>query len=311
MPVSIVVAHSRNGCIGRDGDLPWRLPTDLKRFREITTGGAVVMGRRTYESLPPSFRPLPGRRNLVLSRTPGYRPDGAEVFGDLETALTACDGDCFVIGGGAVFEQALPLAERIYATVIDGDVAGDTFFPALPEAEWRRVGTSAPISENGHTFAFCELERAMPSLYHLEAARSPAQRERMADLERRGICIFCAPHVTEHQPEPIELSGEHWFVTRNHYPYRGAASHHLIVPHRHVASFDELPDAAGAELWAIRRRLKRSLAPLATATVERSGDMRFNGGSIAHMHVHFVALAAHPEQTVRFRVSAHAEPGAA
>ena len=143
-------------------------------------------------------------------------------------------------------------------------------------------------------------------LYHLDAARSDEQRATMERLEADGICIFCPEHVAEYHPEPIEHSGEHWYVTKNDYPYRGVRAHYLIVPHRHVTAFDELPDAAGAELWAIKRRLKAELAPLATATVERSGDMRFNGGSVAHLHTHFVALDAEPEATVRFRVSARA-----
>jgi len=138
------------------------------------------------------------------------------------------------------------------------------------------------------------------ALYHLDAARTDAQRARMEELEARGICTFCP----EHQEQPVELTGEHWYVTRNDFPYAGTVAHYLIVPLRHVTSFDELPDAAGAELWAIKRRLKAQLEPLATATVERSGDMRLNGGSVAHLHTHFVVLGPDPEETVRFRVSA-------
>jgi diadenosine tetraphosphate (Ap4A) HIT family hydrolase len=146
-------------------------------------------------------------------------------------------------------------------------------------------------------------------LYFLEAARSPEQRRYMEGLERDGICIFCEEHVEQHQAEPVEHRGEHWLVTKNSYPYRGAAAHYLIVARRHVRSFDELPDEAGAELWSIKRALKRQLDPIATATVERSGDMRFNGGSVAHLHVHFVALDESPEATVRFKVSAEGAQG--
>ncbi len=142
------------------------------------------------------------------------------------------------------------------------------------------------------------------ALYHLPAARSEDQRAYMADLEARGICVFCPEHFAEHHAAPIERSFEHWYVTLNDFPYAGTVAHYLIVPHRHVRSFDELPDAAGAELWALKRELKARLTPSATATVERSGDMRYNGGSVAHLHVHFVALGADPAQTVRFRVSA-------
>jgi len=144
-------------------------------------------------------------------------------------------------------------------------------------------------------------------LYHLPAARSAEQLRYMEELEASGVCIFCPEHVEQYHREPIEHRGEHWYVTRNDYPYAGTVAHYLIVPHRHVSSFDELPDAAGAELWAIRRMLKAQLNPVAVATVERSGDMRFNGGSVAHLHTHFVALPAAPEATVRFRVSASAD----
>ncbi len=154
--VALVVAHSANRVIGRDGGLPWRLPGDLRRFRELTTGHAVVMGRRTYESLPDAFRPLPERRNIVLSTDPAYRADGAEVVGDLDAALT---GTRFVIGGGAVYAQALPLAQRVYATEIEAEVDGDTFFPELPAAAWRCVERGERIVEGGHAYTFTVHDR--------------------------------------------------------------------------------------------------------------------------------------------------------
>ena len=143
------------------------------------------------------------------------------------------------------------------------------------------------------------------ALYHLDAARSPEQRAYMERLERERICVFCPEHFARFNSEPVLSSGEHWYVTRNAYPYEGAAGHYLIIPHRHVTSFDELPDEAGAELWRLKRELREQLAPVALATVERSGDMRFNGGSVAHLHTHVVVLDAAPTHTVRFRVSAH------
>jgi ATP adenylyltransferase len=140
-------------------------------------------------------------------------------------------------------------------------------------------------------------------LYHLAAARSEEQRRHMQDLAAAGVCVFCPEHFAAYHREPVELSGEHWYVTENDYPYPGTRAHYLIVPHLHVSAFEELPDAAGAELWALKRQLKARLEPLAVATVERSGDMRYNGGSVAHLHVHFVALDDAPARTVRFRVS--------
>jgi len=159
--VAIVVAHSANRVIGREGALPWRLPSDLRRFRELTTGHTVLMGRRTYESLPDAFRPLPGRRNLVLSSDPGYRAEGAEVFASLEDALAACEGDCFVIGGEVTYRDALPLCERLYATEIDAELEGDAFFPELDPSQWRLVEDAGRAEENELGFAFRTYERAL------------------------------------------------------------------------------------------------------------------------------------------------------
>jgi dihydrofolate reductase len=150
--IALVVAYSENRVIGRDGDLPWRLPTDLKRFKELTTGGTVVMGRKTWDSLPPRFRPLPDRRNVVVSRN---GTDAPEVRRSVEEAL---EEDCFVIGGGEVYAQALQRADRVYATEVAGAVEGDVVFPELG-AEWREVERSEPIEENGHVYAFVTYER--------------------------------------------------------------------------------------------------------------------------------------------------------
>jgi dihydrofolate reductase len=157
--IALVVALSSNRVIGRSGGLPWKLPTDLKHFRTLTTGSAVVMGRRTYESLPAGVRPLPDRRNLVLSSSRAYRAPGAEVFGNLTAALDACQNNCFVIGGGVTYSQALLHAGRVYATEIERECDGDTFFPELPADEWRCVEQSATIAESSERFRFVLYER--------------------------------------------------------------------------------------------------------------------------------------------------------
>jgi dihydrofolate reductase len=161
--IALLVAHSRNRVIGRDGGLPWRLPGDMRHFRELTTGHAVLMGRRTFQSLPDAFRPLPDRRNLVLSADPGFLPGGAEVFGDLPAAIEACQGECFVIGGAVTYEEALPLAARLYATEIDADIDGDVFFPAVGP-DWRCVEQSEVLRENELSYRFRTYERAVASL---------------------------------------------------------------------------------------------------------------------------------------------------
>jgi dihydrofolate reductase len=159
MAVSLVVAYARNRVIGRDGGLPWHLPSDMKHFRELTTGGTVVMGRKTYASIPDRFRPLPQRRNIVLSRDATYRARGAELYPSLPAALDACGRDCFVIGGGATYVTALPHAVRVHATEVAEDVEGDVLFPPLPEAEWTCVSSGEPVAENGHEFRIRVYER--------------------------------------------------------------------------------------------------------------------------------------------------------
>jgi dihydrofolate reductase/diadenosine tetraphosphate (Ap4A) HIT family hydrolase len=305
--ITIIAACSNNWVIGRDGALPWRLPSDLRRFRELTLGHAVVMGRKTFESLPPAQRPLPGRRNLVVTSDPMQIGDGVEAFSSLDAALDATGHDCFVIGGERLFREALPLAGRLELTHVDVACAGDAFFPALTDDEWRCIDERAPLVENDHTFVFRTYERVTTPLYDLDAARSAEQRDQMASLEAAGICIFCPENTETYKRHPIEAMGDHWFVVKNDYPYTGTSAHYLIVAKRHVRSFDELPDEAGAELWAFKRKLRAELDPLAVATVERSGDMRYNGGSVAHLHVHFVALDTIPDTPVRFRVSGRLE----
>jgi dihydrofolate reductase len=158
--VSLVVAHARGGVIGRDGGLPWHLPGDMRWFRELTTGGTVLMGRTTYASLPDAYRPLPGRRNLVLTSRPDDAPDGAEAFGTLAAALDACGHDCFVIGGDRTYREALPLAQRVYATEIDADVDGDAFFAPLDPAAWRLVAEREPVLDEELPFTIRTYDRA-------------------------------------------------------------------------------------------------------------------------------------------------------
>lgn len=149
----VVAARSTNGVIGRSGALPWRLPTDLRRFRQLTMGGVVLMGRKTFESLPASVRPLPGRRNLVLTSDRAYYPDGVEIHRCFRSALDATGSNCFVIGGERVFHIALPFADRLYLTDVDIICEGDAFFPHLGP-RWTCVEESEPVVENGLRFVF-------------------------------------------------------------------------------------------------------------------------------------------------------------
>ncbi|MGH2881012.1 MAG: dihydrofolate reductase [Solirubrobacteraceae bacterium] len=179
--ISIVVAYGANRGIGYEGRLPWRLPGDMRHFRELTTGGTVLMGRKTYESIPQAFRPLPQRRNIVISANPAFDPasrgDGAgggagetgasgasgqagvEVYRSVEAGLAAAGEDCFVIGGGSIYEQTLAACGRVYATIVHDSPLSDTYFPELPPAQWNLSERTEEHWENGTRFHFATYDR--------------------------------------------------------------------------------------------------------------------------------------------------------
>jgi dihydrofolate reductase len=159
--VALIWAQSRNGVIGTDGGLPWHVPEDMQRFRELTTGATVVMGRLTWESLPQRFRPLPGRRNIVLTRDPSYAAPGADVMASLTAALASAP-DVWVIGGGVVYAAALRHAQALFVTDIDDDVDGDVVAPSVGD-DWREVSRDPRdgwhTSQTGVRYRWRELRR--------------------------------------------------------------------------------------------------------------------------------------------------------
>ena len=161
MILSLVVAMAENRVIGRDGDLPWRLPEDLKHFKRVTMGKPVIMGRKTWDSL--YVKPLPGRRNIVVTRNLDFSADGAEATGSIEDALALVDRDeeAMVIGGATLFEAALTSAQRFHLTEVHADIKGDTRFPAFDRASWREVTRETyPAADGNPAYSFVLLERA-------------------------------------------------------------------------------------------------------------------------------------------------------
>ena len=164
MRVNLVAALDRGGVIGRDGGLPWKLGSDLARFRQITMGHPILMGRRTHESIG---KPLPGRLNLVLSRDRRYLAPGCVVVTSLEAALEACTevDELMVVGGAAVYAAALPHATRLFLTEVDAEAAGDVRFPPFDRKQWRETLREPHAADvrNEHAFCFLVLERDAPA----------------------------------------------------------------------------------------------------------------------------------------------------
>ncbi len=160
MKIALIVAAARNGVIGGGNKMLWRVPEDFAHFKRTTMGHPIVMGRKTWESIG---RPLPGRRNVVVTRNPDYRAEGAELAPSLEDAFKMLNGvgTVFVIGGGEIYRQALPRADVVWLTRIGADFEGDATFPDLPETQWTTevLETLEPVEGRPFTVTFCRCER--------------------------------------------------------------------------------------------------------------------------------------------------------
>lgn len=170
MKISIVVAMASNNVIGRDGDMPWRLRGDLQRFKVLTLGKPVIMGRKTFESIG---KPLPGRTNIVITRNPDFKPDGVSVYSSLEKAIAdfktigKLDGteEICIIGGGEIYHQSMDFADTIYATHVMAEIEGDTVFPKI-DSQWEYDGAEygPPVDDhNTHTTIYVNYTRVTPN----------------------------------------------------------------------------------------------------------------------------------------------------
>ncbi len=153
--IGLIYARARNGVIGKDGVMPWHLPEDLAHFKRATLNHPVIMGRKTWDSLPPRFRPLPGRTNIVITRQADWLADGASRAASLQEALQQCAsaGQVWIIGGAQIYAQALPLAHEVMVTEIDADFEGDAHAPTL-DASWQAVARDELTAANGLHLSF-------------------------------------------------------------------------------------------------------------------------------------------------------------
>jgi dihydrofolate reductase len=145
--IVIIAAVAKNRVIGKSNQLIWNIPADMAHFKALTAGHTVIMGRKTWESLPPRFRPLPGRRNIVISRQADYVAPGAELAGSLENALelAASANTVFIIGGEQIYAQAMALADRLEITDVELEPEGDAWFPPIPASDWKAVGRTEGV----------------------------------------------------------------------------------------------------------------------------------------------------------------------
>lgn len=306
--ISIIAAVAANGVIGRDGELPWRLTSDLRRFRRLTTGHAVIVGRKTHESILKRLgHPLPERHTIVVTRNSSYEAPGCEVATSFPEALLRAylhhmlhersgnpyPSETFVIGGAELYREALPVADRIYLTSVRAEVAGDAWFPPVNRSEWTVEETEICDDEGEYISSFEFLARKPRQIephgfQDFDHIREPEQRAVMEEIERLGICPLCPDHIGHWGPRPVLLVGEHWFIGRNSWPYRSTRLHLIFTPKTHAERLADLTPAAWAELLELLRMVEVVCRLSSGAIGIRFGTPSETGATIRHIHAHLI-----------------------
>jgi len=308
--ISIIVAMNANRIIGNKGDLPWSLPSDLQRFKSLTIGKPVIMGRKTFESiLARNGKPLPGRKNVVVTRHAVEWNNrliaDPKMFRDclfvssLHAAITFTEDapEVYIIGGAEIYEQALPLADRMYFTQVGGNFEGDVKFPRFNMNDWKTVHDELVATDN-HPYAFSILHRrplAETKWYSVTGndlvnptfARSGGYDVTIADILKTGKCPFC-PDMFLWHPWPILHRHGDWFITRNGWLYENAEHHFMIIGNRHIISTLQMTpsdhdDVDGLTRWAIHR-----FKLTGYGICSRSGDTNYTGATVQHLHFHLI-----------------------
>lgn len=310
MNVNIIVAMDMNLAIGKGGKLPWagKLPADMERFKHLTMGHPVIMGRKTWQSLPDKYRPLLGRRNIVVTRHIGsFNTGGAEICGSLEEALNLVieQAEVFIIGGGEIYKQALQYADRLYVTWLDTNVDGDIFFPPIftLNSPWVKVFSEHHTADakNLYDYNFWTLEKW--PVVNPSNGRTEEYRKELIAIADSGRCPFCPGGHTltdsVQQKDFVHENGS-WLVKFNNHPLSGADQHFTLILKNHKWRANELTANETAELfravdWIIQRYSVRG-----GALFMREGDSTLTGATVGHLHAQYVVPKAGEAVTPRF-----------
>lgn len=312
--ITLIVARSRNGVIGVNGGIPWYIPDDLRRFKRLTTGHTVIMGRKTYESIG---HVLPNRQNIVLSRDEEFWPGDAEVFTTLEAAIDhASSGEIFIIGGEQVYAEAINqnLVNRIEATLVNTFVdvkqaSQIAYFPTVPFGEWEVVSEQRNHAD-GFDFAYITYVKRITAfdglpLVYLPAARFADQYQKMHQILLDGLCPFCPLWLDWYHDSPVLHETSHWIITPNDNPYEGTSMDLLLIPKQHVTNFNLLSGEAQSDFGRAISWIIDNYNLSFGALGMRFGEMWYTGGSVAHLHAQIkVGDIDSPEfSPIRFKMS--------
>jgi dihydrofolate reductase len=303
--ISLVVATTKNRVIGIDNKLPWsRIADDLKRFKDVTTGHPVIMGSKTYESIPSNQRPLPDRTNIILTRDLNKKYEGCLVAHTVAEGLRLAKEqpggeEICVIGGGLVFFEAMPLAHKIYLTEVDVELEGDTVFPEVDPIRWE-LTEDTPFEKNeknqyGGRFLTYKRTGNVP-IVEPKNGRSQAYKEELQGILASGQCPFCPGGVTITERQTIRKN-EHWILVHNAYPLKDTAYHFMLFPTRHIELVDDITPEEWTSLVEQRKWLKKEYELVGDAMYGRSGEQLVTGASVAHLHWHIIVPAGQVEVT--------------
>jgi len=311
--ISIIAAVAENGVIGQDGDIPWVLGNDLRRFAELTKGHRVIVGRKTHESILKRLgQPLKDRQTIIITRQQGYSaPDECDVVASWEEALekTRHGKEVFVIGGAEIYHLAIPYAKRLYLTRVHVKCNGNAFFPTYDIAEWKEISSKSHSrdKENEYNCTFTVMERKPESFVNLKNARVEDQYRIMEAAQQKGVCPFCPDQFSESDLRPIIKQGDYWHIRENRWPYKNTRAHFLIIHNIHVEKLSEISPEAAKELFSLTKWIEEEYEILGGGLCLRFGDISVNGGTVLHLHFHIITAEItdkeDPEyQKVRFKV---------
>ncbi len=311
--ISIVAAVATNGVIGKNNELPWRLKSDLKRFSQLTKNHCVIVGRKTHESIIQRLgKTLPNRTTIVITTQPNYQSPGCLIVHNFKEAIAVSTGkEVFIIGGAEIYNLALPMANRMYLTIVNKDIAdGDAFFPDFDMNEWEIVEEQhfKASAEDEHEHVFQIFKRKKNSFVNLENARKTEQLAVMQRIQDRGECPFCAENLRKEHKNPILSESKHWILTHNQWRYDEAQLHLLLISTVHARNLNDLPSEAGKELLEALQWAEKRFNITSGGVAIRFGDIRYNGATIDHLHAHLIVPFQNPESAdykpVRFKIGA-------
>lgn len=316
MRVSLIFAMDANRIIGNKGELPWHLPSDLKRFKEITTGHPTIMGRKTFESiLARNGKPLPQRCNVVITRNTFFWKQQQQINPDkyrncvfvssLHEGIRLMEPELevFVIGGAELYAQALEIADRLYFTQVGGSFKGDVKFPLFNMNDWETAHDELVTTDN-HPYAFSILERvahqpsltsgAGTNLVNPTFAKSAGYGNAISDIINAGVCPFC-PETFLWHPWPILHRVDDWFITRSGWPYENAEHHFLIIGNDHITMDIQ---ATTKDLHCVRELTSWAYNTFdleGYGCISRSGETNYTGATVQHLHFHLIQPKLGPD----------------